>query len=487
MTNQANQQTISADANNKLHSNKTTLHDVTALLEKQKGAFLHNPFPSEKLRLQQLRALKTALLKHKDKLVKAVSADFGWRSDDESLLADIMPTVMAIDHSIKHLRDWMKPEKRKVSMMFQPASNRIMYQPLGVVGIMSPWNYPIFLSLGPLVAAVAAGNRAIIKPSEFTPYANRVLSDIICDAFSSDEVAMVEGDADLAAAFSGLNFDHIIFTGSTNVGKMVMAAAAKNLTPVTLELGGKSPAIVAADVTADFAVERMLYGKCLNAGQTCVAPDYVLCPENKLAELVDSFKQQFEQLYPDVNGGDYTSVINDRQFERLQTWLKDATDKGAEIISLGNSSEQLPRSMPLQLVLKANSSMSIMQQEIFGPVLPIISYKNIAEAIKIVNSRPRPLALYLFTHSTKTENRVLRQTHAGGVCINDTVNHVAQEDLPFGGVGPSGMGKYHAKEGFITFSASKSVLKRGRFNSAKMAFPPYGKLIHNLIYKFLLK
>ncbi len=466
--------------------NQINIHDVTQLLEKQKTAFLHDPFPSEELRKQQLVALKKALLKHKDKLLKAVSADFGWRSDDESLLADIMPTVMSIDHAIKHLRDWMKPEKRKVSMMFQPARNRVMFQPLGVIGIMSPWNYPIFLSLGPLVAAIAAGNRAIIKPSEFTPYANRVLSEILAEAFSSDEVAMVEGDAELAAGFSGLAFDHLIFTGSTAVGKRVMASAAKNLTPVTLELGGKSPALVAPDVSADFAVTRMLYGKCLNAGQTCVAPDYVLCPDSMESALIASFKEQFNQLYPDISSGDYTSVINDSQYERLQSWLKDAVDKGAEIISLGNKSEQLPRSMPLQLLLKTNSSMTIMQQEIFGPILPVITYNNFDDAIKIINSKPRPLALYLFTKDKKLENQVLKQTHAGGVCINDTVNHVAQEDLPFGGIGPSGMGKYHAREGFQTFSAAKSVLKRGRFYSAKTAFPPYGKLIHKLIYRFLL-
>lgn len=466
--------------------NQTNIHDVNQLLEKHKAAFLLEPFPSEQLRKQQLSALKKALLKHKEKLVKAISADFGWRSDDESLLADIMPTVMSIDHAIKHLRDWMKPEKRQVSMLFQPASNRIMYQPLGVVGIMSPWNYPVFLSLGPLVAAIAAGNRAIIKPSEFTPYANRVLSEILADAFSADEVAMVEGGAELAAGFSGLPFDHLIFTGSTAVGKLVMASAAKNLTPVTLELGGKSPALVAPDVSAEFAVTRMLYGKCLNAGQTCVAPDYVLCPDNMESELVAAFKIQFNQLYPDLNQGDYTSVINDAQYQRLQSWLKDAVDKGAEIISLSDKSERLPRSMPLQLLLKTNTTMTIMQQEIFGPVLPIVTYKSTEEAIKIINSKPRPLALYLFTKDKKFENQVLTNTHAGGVCINDTVNHVAQEDLPFGGIGPSGMGKYHAKEGFQTFSAAKSVLKRGRFYSAKTAFPPYGKLIHKLIYRFLL-
>lgn len=467
--------------------NTVNINDLKLILEKQRSAYLADPFPSEALRKQQLKALKVALLKHQDKLVIAISTDFGSRSTDETFIADVMPTIMAIDHALKHLRDWMKPEKRKVSMMFQPATNRIMFQPLGVIGIMSPWNYPVFLSLGPLVAAIAAGNRAMIKPSEYTPYANRIINDIIKDAFSSDEVCMVEGDAEFAAGFSGLPFDHLIFTGSTNVGKLVMAAAAKNLTPVTLELGGKSPALIAPDVSADFSVERMLYGKCLNAGQTCVAPDYVLCPEAMQDSLVEAFKKQFAELYPDVSCGDYTSIVNDAQFNRLQDWLDDAKEKGAQIISMSDKSESLPRSMPLQLLLNTNSSMKVMQDEIFGPLLPIVTYRSLDEAIEKINNNSRPLALYLFTLNMQTETKILKTTHAGGVCINDTVTHVAQEDLPFGGVGASGMGKYHAKEGFLTFSAAKPVLKRGRFNSAKAAFPPYGKLIHKLIYRFMLK
>jgi len=462
-------------------------NDLQQLLTTQKGAYSLAPYPSESLRKQQLQALKSALLKNQEKLIKAVSADFGHRSRDETLLADIMPTIMAIDHAVKHLRDWMKPKKRRVSMLFQPARNKIMFQPLGVIGIMSPWNYPVFLSLGPLVAAIAAGNRAMIKPSEYTPYANRIINDIIKAAFSSDEVCLVEGDAELAANFSSLDFDHLIFTGSTSVGKHVMRAAADNLTPVTLELGGKSPALIAPDVSAEFAVERMLYGKCLNAGQTCVAPDYVLCPENMKVDLVDVFAKQFKQLYPDVGCGDYTSIVNDDQFNRLTAWLDDAKEKGAQIISLGDPNSQHPRSMPLQLLLNTSSDMKVMQEEIFGPLLPIVTYNSMDEAIERINSRARPLALYLFTMDKKTETKVLTTTHAGGVCINDSVSHVAQEDLPFGGIGASGMGKYHAKEGFLTFSAAKSILKRGRFNSAKTAFPPYGKLIHKLIYRFLLK
>jgi coniferyl-aldehyde dehydrogenase len=481
----------------KAHSNSETFESQQAhsnkqkqackeFFEMQKSAFVQAPFAEEFLRKQQLLALKSAILKYKDKLVKAVSADFGCRSADETLLADIMPTIMGIDHAIKHLREWMKPEKRSIAMMFQPAKARLLHQPLGVVGIMSPWNYPIFLALGPLVAAIAAGNRAMIKPSEFCPYTNRILAEIIQDAFSKDEVCLIEGDASVAAEFTNLPFDHLLFTGSTNVGKLVMAAAAKNLTPVTLELGGKSPALIAPDVNVDFAVERMLYGKCLNAGQTCVAPDYVLCPEEKVPALVEAFRQQFKLLYPDVSNGEYTSIINDAQYDRLESWLQDATNKGAEVIPLAEPASSHPRSMPLQLMINANDSMTIMQQEIFGPVLPIVSYSTMDQAIKTIHSQSRPLALYLFTHDKDVEDMVLRNTHAGGVCINDTLSHVAQDDLPFGGVGPSGMGVYHAKEGFLTFSATKPIFKRGKINSAKMAFPPYGKLIHKMIYRLFL-
>jgi coniferyl-aldehyde dehydrogenase len=477
-----------------------SLHDVEQQLKKLQQAYAAEPFPSEQLRKQQLKALKSALLKHKDKLLKAVSADFGQRSNDETLLADIMPVVMSIKHTLKHLREWMKPEKRSASMLFQPVSNVITYQPLGVVGIMSPWNYPIFLSLGPLVAAIAAGNRAMIKPSEFTPYTNRVISEIVREAFTPDEVCMIEGDSETAGYFSGLPFDHLIFTGSTQVGKKVMAAAAKNLTPVTLELGGKSPAIIADDVSAEFAVERMLYGKCVNAGQTCVAPDYVLCPENKVKQLVDSFKQRFCQIYPSITDGEYSSIINQQQYQRLQEWYNDAINKGAIAVPLTaekpsdnisvnhhSNADSTQRVMPLTLLLNVNDSMLVMQDEIFGPLLPIVPYHSLNQAIEYVQQRPRPLALYLYSLSSNSQQQVLSKTHSGGVCINDAATHVIQEDLPFGGIGPSGMGKYHAIEGFRTFSGAKSVLKRGKINTAKLALPPYGKPIHKLIYKLLLK
>ncbi len=462
-------------------------YDIKESFKTQKKAFAENPFPNEKLRKQQLKALKSALLQYKDKLVKAISADFGHRSHDESLLGDIMPTVMTIDYCLEHIRDWMKPEKRKISVLFKPAKASVVYQPKGVIGIISPWNYPVFLSLGPLAFAIAAGNRAMLKPSEFTPYTNRVLVDIVEQAFSKDEACMIEGDAQVAQTFSSLPFDHLFFTGSTHIGKIIMKAAAENLTPVTLELGGKSPAIVADDVSADFAVSRMLYGKCFNAGQTCVAPDYVLCPENKISDLVQSFKTQFAELYPQIDSGDFSSIISDNHYARLQSLLDEAKSQGAEIISLGQNKKIHPRMMPLTVVLNANVSMKIMQEEIFGPILPIIGYSSLNQAIQLVNARSRPLALYIFSHNQKVKNKITQQTHAGGMCFNDSIVQVAQEDLPFGGIGPSGMGSYHGKEGFLTFSHAKSIYKKGKLSLSHLAFPPYNKLMHRLIYRWFLK
>jgi coniferyl-aldehyde dehydrogenase len=475
-----------ASINTQQSYSKHQIQSAREIFHLQQSAFKQQPYPEEKLRLQQLRALKQAILKHQDKLIKAVSADFSCRSADETRLADILPTIMSIDHAVKNLRQWMQPEKRNVGPLFQPAKARVIHQPKGVVGIMSPWNYPVFMPLGPLVGAIAAGNRAMIKPSEACPYSNRVINEIIQDAFSHDEVALIDGDAQVAAFFSGLPFDHLFFTGSTGVGRKVMAAAAQNLTPVTLELGGKSPAIIAPDVTPEFAVERILFGKALNAGQTCVAADYILCPEDQLEAVISQFKSQFAQLYPDMNRGDYSSIINNAHFERLNHWLQDAQSKGATVIPLATNSDRFPRSMAIQLVTQVNTDMTLMQEEIFGPLLPILTYSHFDQALQLVNNQPRPLALYLFTHDSKIIDRTLRHTHAGGVCINDTVSHVGQEDLPFGGIGPSGMGCYHAHEGFKTFSHNKAVFKRGRFNSAKLAFPPYGKWIHRLIYRWFL-
>lgn len=471
-----------------IQDGKVFMQDI---FEQQKHAFHSHSYPLKKERKEMLKALKRSLINNKERLLKSLAADYLHRSEDDSLLADLLPSIMSIKYALKHLGNWMKPQKRHVGLLFQPAKAWIEYQPLGVVGIIVPWNYPIYLSIGPLVGAIAAGNRAMIKLSEFTPYTNRILREIIEEVFDHTEVAVIEGNADIAASFSSLPFDHLFFTGSTQVGKHVMRAAANNLTPVTLELGGKSPVLIGDDAPMKMAVERMIYGKCLNAGQTCVAPDYVLCPKDKVAELVELLENQFQALYPSIsNNPDFTAIINESQFGRLQAWLAEAKAAGCELITLnpGNESfEPDKRKIPLTLVLDPPEHINLSQQEIFGPILPIFSYQHINDAIRFIQHKPRPLALYLMTFNKKLQRRILRHTHAGGVCINDTVTHVAQDDLPFGGVGPSGMGQYHAKEGFLTFSKTKSVFKKGKFNSAKLAMPPYGRWIHKLIYKLYLR
>lgn len=464
---------------------------VDEALLKQKQAFVHEPYLSAQTRIDDLTKLKATLLEHQEQLVQALSKDFGCRSVDDSKIGDLMPTIMGINYAIKHIKKWMKPSKRHVGVLFQPAKAFVMYQPLGVIGIITPWNYPLFLSLGPLTTALAAGNRAMIKMSEFTPATNDVIKTLLGGIFANDKVTVINGGPDVAAHFSAQAFDHLIFTGSTRVGKIVMAAAAKNLTPVTLELGGKSPTIIDDKIDIKDAVSRFILGKTLNAGQTCVAPDYILCPSGRVDELKQALSQQFTKMYPNVaNNTDYGSIINEAQLQRLSQWLSDAKAKGAILTSLGNDSEQeciAAGKIPLTLVNNVNDDMFLMQEEIFGPVLPIVSYEKLDDAIKYINDRPRPLALYLCSHDSATQQTVLERTHAGGVCLNDAAMQVAQDDMPFGGIGPSGMGHYHGHEGFLTFSKAKSVFKKGRINMATNAFPPYGKLIHKLIYKFFLK
>lgn len=467
------------------------INAIDEILIAQKQAVASQPYLLAQTRIDDLKKLKLALLKNQESLIQALSKDFGCRSVDDSKMGDLMPTIMGINYSIKHIKKWMKPSKRHVGLLFQPAKAFVMYQPLGVIGIITPWNYPLFLSIGPLTAALAAGNRAMIKMSEFTPATNEVIKSMLGGIFTNDKVAVINGGPDVAAHFSTQPFDHLIFTGSTRVGKIVMAAAAKNLTPVTLELGGKSPTIIDDKIDIKDAVSRFILGKTLNGGQTCVAPDYILCPANRMDELKQAISVQFNKMYPSVaHNSDYSGIINEAQLQRLSQWLADAKAKGAILTPLGNDSEQACMAagkIPLTLVNNVNDDMLLMQEEIFGPILPIVSYTGLDEAIDYVNARPRPLALYLCSHNAAMQQAVLERTHAGGVCLNDAALHVAQDDMPFGGIGPSGMGHYHGHEGFLTFSKAKSVFKKGRINTASNAFPPYGKLVHKLIYKFFLK
>ncbi|HEX8543649.1 MAG TPA: coniferyl aldehyde dehydrogenase [Pseudomonas sp.] len=468
------------------HATQQPLSELDRVLTLQRKAFAANPMPIAGQRRQWLNTLRDLLSAEREALIAAISSDFSHRSGDETLLAELMPCLMGIDDARKNLQKWMKPARRKVGIAFQPASAKVVYQPLGVVGVIVPWNYPLFLAVGPMIGALAAGNRVMLKLSESTPATGELLKRLFAQVFPEDLVAVVLGEAEVGIEFSRLAFDHLLFTGSTSIGRQVMRAAAENLTPVTLELGGKSPAIVAADVPLKDAAERIAFGKTLNAGQTCVAPDYVLVPEDRVEGFVEAYRQAVLGFYPTLTDNpDYTAIINQRQLTRLTGYLEDATRKGARVIALYDQGQD--RRMPFSLLLNVSDDMLVMQDEIFGPLLPIVPYSRIDQAFAYINQRPRPLALYYFGYNKAEQQRVLEQTHSGGVCLNDTLLHVAQDDLPFGGVGPSGMGHYHGREGFLTFSKAKGVFIKQRFNAARLIYPPYGKAIQRLVYRLFIR
>ncbi|UST95194.1 coniferyl aldehyde dehydrogenase [Pseudomonas siliginis] len=462
------------------------LETLDRQFQAQRAAYAANPMPPAAQRQQWLKALRDLLSAERQALIEAISADFSHRSADETLLAELMPSLHGIHYASCHLKKWMKPSRRKVSVAFQPASAKVVYQPLGVVGVIVPWNYPLYLAVGPMAGALAAGNRVMLKLSESTPATGLLLKELLARIFPEDLVCVVLGEADIGVAFSRLPFDHLLFTGSTSVGKHVMRAAAENLTPVTLELGGKSPAIVSTDVPLKDAAERIAFGKTLNAGQTCVAPDYVLVPEDRVGAFVEAYRQAVKGFYPTLaDNADYTAIINERQMARLNGYVSDATSKGALLIPLFEQGQG--RRMPHSVLLNVSDEMTVMQDEIFGPLLPIVPYRDLEQAFAYINQRPRPLALYYFGYDKREQHRVLHETHSGGVCLNDTLLHVAQDDMPFGGIGPSGMGHYHGHEGFLTFSKAKGVLIKQRFNAARLIYPPYGTSIQKLIQKLFIR
>lgn len=462
------------------------LETLDRQFQAQRAAYAANPMPPAAQRQQWLKALRDLLSAERQALIDAISADFSHRSADETLLAELMPSLHGIHYASRHLKKWIKPSRRKVGVAFQPASAKVVYQPLGVVGVIVPWNYPLYLAVGPMVGALAAGNRVMLKLSESTPATGLLLKELLARIFPEDLVCVVLGEADVGVAFSRLPFDHLLFTGSTSVGKHVMRAAAENLTPVTLELGGKSPAIVSTDVPLKDAAERIAFGKTLNAGQTCVAPDYVLVPEDRVGAFVEAYRQAVKGFYPTLaDNADYTAIINERQMARLNGYVSDATSKGALLIPLFEQGQG--RRMPHSVLLNVSDEMTVMQDEIFGPLLPIVPYRDLEQAFAYINQRPRPLALYYFGYDKREQHRVLHETHSGGVCLNDTLLHVAQDDMPFGGIGPSGMGHYHGHEGFLTFSKAKGVLIKQRFNAARLIYPPYGTSIQKLIQKLFIR
>ncbi|OBU28864.1 coniferyl aldehyde dehydrogenase [Photobacterium kishitanii] len=451
--------------------------------QQQYQAFMHQPMPTAEMRIADLKILKQLITQHQQQICQAIAADFGCRSASETALLEIFTSLESLNDAIKQVKRWMKPQRRHTSLWFQPAKNRLIPQPLGVVGIIVPWNYPLFLTIAPMVAALAAGNRVMVKMSENSQHLCLLLQQLFADAFSDEKICIIAEEGQTGIAFSTLAFDHLIFTGSTTTGKAVMAAAATHLVPVTLELGGKSPVILADDYDVYKALTRILGGKVYNSGQTCVAPDYLLIPEGLESELIKQSQAIMALRFSDIQHPDYTSIIDDASFSRLCDTVEDAVEQGAKVINLIPHSEpdSKQRKFPLQLVCQPTDSMTVMQREIFGPILPVVTYKTLQQALDYINARERPLALYLFSNDKAVQQQVLNQTRSGGVALNDVMLHVAQEDLPFGGVGHSGMGHYHGRDGFERLSKMRPVMYQAALSSTKYLYAPYGQIGKRLI------
>ncbi|HEY0898191.1 MAG TPA: coniferyl aldehyde dehydrogenase [Sphingobacteriaceae bacterium] len=462
--------------------------DLERFLKLQQQAFLKGA-PDYSQRLKNLELLREAILRRQPELLQAVSEDFGGRAHEETLALELFPLYDQIRHARRHLKKWMKRRYVRSSWFLMPSRAFYQYQPLGVVGILGAWNYPVLLTLGPMVEALAAGNHVLVKPSEIASRSAEVLAAILAETFPPEYVTCITGGPDLAAAFTSLPFDHLIFTGSTRVGQLVMGAAAANLVPVTLELGGKSPVIIHPSYPLARAVERIMTGKLYNAGQTCVAPDYILLPEGQELEFEQLARSFVAKLYPAlVSNIDYTRIINVKQYQRLEQAVEDAVQKGGRVITLNPSGERgnLENKVFLPtLVFEPNDEMILMKEEIFGPVLPVVTYKTLQEAIDFVNARPKPLALYYFDNDSGRVDEVLLKTLSGGVTINDCMFHLGQHNLPFGGVGPSGMGHYHGFDGFVTFSKKRAVMVQRNLAGTALFRPPYAErkkaLLHILM------
>ncbi|MGH7813767.1 MAG: coniferyl aldehyde dehydrogenase [Candidatus Binataceae bacterium] len=463
--------------------------NLTSILERQREAFLRYGAPSLEERQADLAKLKRAVKENADRIAAAISSDFGNRSAHESRFAEIWTTLTGIRYAQGHLKRWMKPKRVMVSPELLPASARIVYQPVGVVGVISPWNYPFQLAVLPLMAAIAAGNRVMLKPSELTPHTSAFLAEFLAAIYPVDRVAVVQGGPSVGEAFSRLPFDHLFYTGSTAVGRSVMRAAAENLTPVTLELGGKSPCVIGEDAPFPAAVESIVFGKLMNAGQTCVAPDYVFVPKARRDEFVRQVEATVRKFYPRLEQNpDYTSIVNERHYRRLRGYLDEAAAKGAQLVEINPAKEAMApaaRKIAPTIVIDPSDDLALMRDEIFGPILPVKTYGRLDDAIAYINNRPRPLALYYFGVDTKQRDEVLAKTTSGGVSVNETLMHLAVEALPFGGIGASGIGAYHGEYGFQTFSHRKSVFIQSRFNTAWLLRPPFGKLADTML-KFLM-
>ena len=462
---------------------ETAPQTLERILESQRRAFTAARPEALSVRRDRIKRAMSILSQHGESLAEAMNADFGSRSFEGSMMTDIVSTIGFGKYCLKNMDHWAAPDKRSVRfpLGLMGAKAEVRYDPKGVIGIMSPWNFPVNLSFGPLMQVLAAGNRAMIKPSEFTPATSDRMRELVADVFDEDEVTVITGGPDVAQAFSSLPFDHLVFTGSTATGRKVMEAAAKNLVPVTLELGGKSPTIIGKGADLTRAGERIALGKMLNAGQICLAPDYLLVPEDQEEGVVAAVQLGVHQMYPTLlDNEDYTAIISDKHFERLKGIVEDAKAKGAEAIEVNPANESFSsantRKMPLTILRNVTDDMKAMQEEIFGPVLPVKTYKAIDEAVDYINDHDRPLGLYYFGSNAKEQEHVLDRTISGGVTVNDVIFHISVEDMPFGGVGPSGIGSYHGPEGFREFSHARSTYQQPKIDIAKLAGlkPPYG-------------
>jgi len=452
---------------------------LESCLHQQRTAYFDDPVPDIAQRKADLLALKRLISENTDDLIDAINKDYGNRSRHETLFAELILALDGIHFALKHLKRWMKTQRRDIDFTTYPgAKNRVIPQPVGVVGVIVPWNFPLQLCFVPLTYIFAAGNRAMVKMSENSRHLSRLLIRLVPDYFPPEKLSFFEETGGVGIQFSQLRFDHLIFTGSGTTGKAVMAAAAKNLTPVTLELGGKSPAIIAPDYPMQKAVERIMFAKQYNAGQVCVNVDYIFVPEDRVDEFVEAARAWVSKHCPDINNRDYTSIIDQRAFDRLTDALADAEQKGATLVNLSKDQQPNPetRKFPLHLVLNISDDMVLLQREIFGPIMPVIPYKDSQEILDYINQRDRPLAFYPFTNDKSLQQFYLDRVMSGGVCVNDALLHPGQHDLPFGGVGASGMGHYHGYEGFVTFSKLRPVFYQAGFSAMKYLSPPYGKL-----------
>lgn len=460
-----------------------------AALDLQRRAYLARPVPTLEERRADLKTLRRFLLENQDALCDAISADYGHRSRHETLMAEIVPAVGGIDDALKHLRRWMRVQRRAVDLRaFFGARNRVIPQPLGVVGVIVPWNFPVNLSFVPLTAIIAAGNRALVKMSENSRHLAALLIERMPAYFPPEKLQFFDETGGVGPAFSQLPFDHLLFTGSGATGRAVMAAASANLCPVTLELGGKSPAIVCDDFPLETAAERILFVKCLNAGQICTTVDHVFLPEGRVDAFVQAAQRVVPRLYGRLDSPDYTSIIDARAFDRLVSALEEARARGARLIPLlpGPPYDPATRKINPQLVIGAPPDSALMTREIFGPILPLLTYRTLDEVVDAVNAGARPLAIYPFSHDRATVQMLLDRVMSGGVSVNDALFHVGQHDLPFGGVGASGMGHYHGREGFETFSKLRPVFHQARWSTMKLIMPPYGKLAEK-VFAFLMR